>query len=474
MIKKKKELPKVDPVKIKPLFGLKPGLWLSIDYLIAIVLIFFMVAILPDIIDGHKRVSFNSAAYNAAVYVDDVYQGGTPFTRKIPSGTHRITYKVNGHEIDSFTVKVGHPVLFNWLFPRTQSVSSSATLTKEAFDSLSAELLEDANAYGAVLQYDEVHRYSPIFTNYAKSVETSSFAKDSSALRAALLFVDSQEMFEDAQNALEILGMKLDIPYSGLAESKTTGITDEQIPEIKAKSTSLKTDFFTLEGYEIPEAQFSNGKTVEATYPSVIKAGRTVSTQAFSIGAYCVTEYQFAQFLSQNPEWSIENKEKLISDGLVDEYYLDGVSTSLSAVTNKPVRNISWHAAQAFCTWLSAVSGRQVYLPSEDQWIAASFTDSEGGFQRSLMPSAAEKAPAAMLGSVWEMTGTRFIPMARIADEASLSQALETLDTFDSNTDMVIKGGSYVSDMSSIDRYSTGVAYRSLCSDYMGFRVAWN
>ncbi|MBQ7644135.1 MAG: SUMF1/EgtB/PvdO family nonheme iron enzyme, partial [Spirochaetales bacterium] len=283
-----------------------------------------------------------------------------------------------------------------------------------------------------------------------------------------------QEMYEDAQNALEILGLKLDIPYSGLAESKTTGITDEQIPEIKAKSTSLKTDFFTLEGYEIPEAQFSNGKTVEATYPSVIKAGRTVSTQAFSIGAYCVTEYQFAQFLSQNPEWSIENKEKLISDGLVDEYYLDGVSTSLSAVTNKPVRNISWHAAQAFCTWLSAVSGRQVYLPSEDQWIAASFTDSEGGFQRSLMPSAAEKAPAAMLGSVWEMTGTRFIPMARIADEATLSQALETLDTFDSNTDMVIKGGSYVSDMSSIDRYSTGVAYRSLCSDYMGFRVAWN
>ena len=62
MIKKKKELPKVDPVKIKPLFGLKPGLWLSIVYLIAIVLIFFLVAILPDIIDGHKHVTFTSTA----------------------------------------------------------------------------------------------------------------------------------------------------------------------------------------------------------------------------------------------------------------------------------------------------------------------------------------------------------------------------------------------------------------------------
>ena len=474
MIMKKKELPKVEPVKIKPLFGLKPGLWLSIVYLIAIVLIFFMVAILPDIIDGHKRVTFTSAAYNGAVYVDDVYHGGTPFTRKIESGTHQVSFRVNGFELDSFSVKVGHPVLFNWLFPRTQSVSSSATLTWEAFGALSEELLKDANAYSAVLEYDDVHRYSPIFSDYAKSIATCPFASDTAALEAALLFVDTPQMYEDAQRALEILDLKLDIPYSTLEEGKTVGTADEELPVLSAKSTSLKTDFFTMEGFSIPEAEFSNGRTAEATYPSVIQAGRTVSTESFSIGAYCVTEYQFAQFISQNPKWSIENKEQLIAEGLADEYYLDGVSTSLSAITNKPVKNISWYAAQAFCTWLSEVSGRQVYLPSEDQWIAASLTDSEGGFQRSLMPSAAEKAPAAMLGSVWEMTSTRFIPMARIADEVTLSKALDTLDAFNSPTDMVVKGGSYVSDMNSIDRFSTGATYRSLCSDFMGFRVAWN
>ena len=50
MKKSKKELPKVEPVKIKPLFGMKPGLWLSIAYLLAILLLFFLIGFLPDII----------------------------------------------------------------------------------------------------------------------------------------------------------------------------------------------------------------------------------------------------------------------------------------------------------------------------------------------------------------------------------------------------------------------------------------
>ena len=41
--KKTKELPKVDPVKIKPLFGMKPGLWLTIAYILALLLILFLV-----------------------------------------------------------------------------------------------------------------------------------------------------------------------------------------------------------------------------------------------------------------------------------------------------------------------------------------------------------------------------------------------------------------------------------------------
>ena len=94
MRKKNKDLPKVEPVKIKPLFGMKPGLWLTIAYCLALLLIIFLVAILPDMIDGHKRVTFTSDSGNVAVYLDGVYQGGTPFTRKVASGTYQVSYQV--------------------------------------------------------------------------------------------------------------------------------------------------------------------------------------------------------------------------------------------------------------------------------------------------------------------------------------------------------------------------------------------
>lgn len=465
---KNKDLPKVEPVEIKPLFGMKPGLWLTILYAIILCVAIFLVGFLPDMLDGSKRVSFTSKAYNAAVYVDGVYEGGTPFTRKIASGTHEVTFKVNGNEIDNMTVKVSHPVFFNWLFPRTQKVHSDAILTKEAYESVCAELLTDANAYSAILSYDSTRPYANIYTTFAKTVVSYGFERP--VLDAAFQFITTDAMYQDALEACRILGIATDIPYAELDGKSTVGVADAKAPVVTAKKTSLKTDYFTLEGYIISEADFSNGVKVTNSYPEIKEAGQNVHTDAFSLGSYCVTEYQYSQFVLANPQWAASNKESLKAQGLVDDYYLDGVTISTMVVSLKPVRNVSYYAAQAFCQWMSQITGKDVYLPNENQWIAASLTDTEGGFQKSLTPSAAETCPSAMIGGLWEITGTPFVPLARISN-ADVQSILESYDT---QVDMVVKGGSYVNSASAINRYSVGTTYRSLCSDYMGFRIAWN
>lgn len=471
--KNKKELPKVEPVKIKPLFGIRPGLWLTIAYALAFLVIVFAVCLLPDIINGSKRITFTSDAGTAAVYIDGNYAGGTPFTRKVASGNHDVSYKINGCEIDSFSVKVGHPVFLNWLFPRTQTVHSSATLTKDAFEALTKELLEDVNLYSAILEYDSVHRYAPLFTSYATSLVSSEFKHQSQVFESTLMFATSSEMQADADNAIAMLGINLFPMYKTL-DGKTNVGTSMAEPQLSASKTSLDAKTFTIEGFSIPEADFSNGKSVQASYPEVLEAGQQVHTDSFNIGAYCVTEYQYAQFIIANPMWAASNKENLVVQGLVDEYYLDGVTISTSVTGNRPVRNISWNAAKAFCDWLSVVTGKNVYLPTENQWIAASFTDIENGYQRSLAPSVAENFPSAMLGSVWEMTGTPFIPLARIHSQDMVERTHALLDSYETPVDMVIKGGSYANGYGTIDRYSVGTTYRSLCSDFMGFRIAWD
>ncbi len=475
-MKKKQELPQVEPVKIKPLFGLKPGLWLTIAYALAILLILFFVGVLPDLINGSKRVTFTSAAYNAAVYIDGEYAGGTPFTRRVESGTHNVSYQVNGYEIDSFTLKIGHPFFFNWLFPRTQKVASSATLTKEAFTALSKELLEDANLYSAILEYDEVHRYSPIFTTYAKCIKGSSYENQTQAFETALLFISTQEMYEDAKEALEILGLNLTLDASKLFEesSSTVGVAQEEDQIITAKATTLDAGVFKIEGFAIPQVTFSNGNEVESTYPQVKEAGQNVTTQSFNISSLCITENMWAYFVNENPDWGLSNKESLIEQGLVDDYYLDGVTLSMTVASNRPVRNISWYAAQAFCSWLSEKTGKNVSLPTENQWIAATLSDSEGGFQKSLMPSVNESAPSALLGGLWEFTNTPYIPLSRLISASEAEQAVKVLEALEVQASMIVKGGSYVNTASEINAYSVGTTYRNLCSDYMGFRIVWN
>lgn len=471
--KKIKELPKVDPVKIKPLFGMKPGLWLTIAYILALLLIIFLIGVLPDIIDAHKRVTFTSDSGTVAVYLDDVYQGGTPFTRKIKSGTYQVSYRLNGYEIDSFSLKVGMPVFFNWLFPRTQAVSSSATINEKAFDAVSLELLEKANAYSAILEYDSVHRYPGIFTKYADNVANSPYRTSGDAFEAASLFITTDEMLEDFENAASIIGINLLPIYKTLDQNGTTGVQDSETPVLKASKTSLKTEWFTIEGFTIPEADFSNGKTVKASFPEIMEAGKAVHTDTFNIGSYLITEAQFQQFITMNPQWNKDNKAELMAQGLVDEYYLSGVDFS-SGTANRPVINISWYAANAFCKWLSEATGKSVTMPSENQWMAACLADTEGGYQKSLMPSAAEKAPASLLGGLWDMTSTRFIPLSRIAADSQVEKAVEVLDRYGANTDMVVKGGSYVNDQSEISMYTTGLTSRSFCSAFIGFRIAWN
>ena len=79
-----------------------------------------------------------------------------------------------------------------------------------------------------------------------------------------------------------------------------------------------------------------------------------------------------------------------------------------------------------------------------------------------------------MLGGVWEMTDTDLIPLSRVIKGPTVENARKVLRSYDAQCDIVVKGGSYVNAMGSIDRYSVGSAYRSLCSDFMGFRIAWD
>jgi formylglycine-generating enzyme required for sulfatase activity len=99
--------------------------------------------------------------------------------------------------------------------------------------------------------------------------------------------------------------------------------------------------------------------------------------EAFSISAYEVNNRDYALFISDNPEWSVENRETLISEGKADENYLAGwgISGYSSGDAQKPVTGVSWYAAEAYSRWFTQHqlrgSGLTARLPREDEWEIA-------------------------------------------------------------------------------------------------------
>lgn len=399
-MKKTVKLPKVEPVKLKSVFGLKPGVWLTILYSAVLLLLIFLICFLPGIKHGSKRVTFTSKAFNAAVYIDGNYSGGTPYTVKVPSGTHKVEYKVNNELLDSFDFEVSHPVFLTWLFPRHMEISSEKGLTKQAYNALTAEFFEDLASYSAIEEYSDVHRYPPLFLNYAKSVKDYKDADLKVLTDYAVCFITTDEMFNDACEAFELLNLGKPVVPS-------------------------KTGMFNKEDYQLAET--------------------------------VVTEADFAKFIAENPFWSTSNKEVLIEQGLADSFYLEGTGTS----SLRSMVNVSYYAARAYCEWLSEKTGKNYFIPTQQQWTEAC-KKSDGKFAKTSLVS------SSMLGGVWEMTSSAYVPYG---DSPEVQDFLSKLNI---DTEIVVKGGSFVSKESEITAETAGVSSRQLCSDYMGFRVACN
>jgi len=97
-----------------------------------------------------------------------------------------------------------------------------------------------------------------------------------------------------------------------------------------------------------------------------------IFVEKFFIDKYPVTNKEFKDFLINNPEWDIEKASSIF----VDKSYLSHwIETDFERIKNYPVVNVSWFAANAYCSFL----GKR--LPSIDEWeyVASSSESSPVG-----------------------------------------------------------------------------------------------
>ena len=470
---KKEKLPEVEPVRLPVLFGMRPGKYILILLIAAVILIFFLLGILPGIVRGGRYISFETSYSDVGVILDGQYIGSSEGSRIfVSSGSHEAEYIKNGDTIYSETIEVDHPVLLTLLFKRTGSITPDLPKDPSIYEKSLEEAFSTVPVYSQITSAPDSFRMKNIFSDLARDAAASGVKDVSEEFFILLNFVTGEELLEDMDKAVAILeenGIRYVTPeFDSLYASIPLLLSSEYDMRMKPALPPLPSpvsdgDFFRYEG-----GTFIIG---DDSYPNISGAATLpyeTEVAPFEISSSYVSEHEWALFMEANPYWAKSNIDELIADGVADEYYLAGIFPSVSLKSSLPVRNISVYAAEAYVRWLSEKEGREYRLPTEAEYEVMAASASSKPYATTLVVMDSDNSsPRAVKGCLWEFTSTSYVPLARF------SFSYEELSGLGIG-DAVIKGGSYVNSPSSVSAASVGVMDKAATSEYAGFRVARN
>ncbi|GHV84059.1 hypothetical protein AGMMS50212_13990 [Spirochaetia bacterium] len=491
-------------VHLKPVFGIKPGRYLAVIYLLVILTIIFFIFFLPGLKNPGGVLVAATIPRGAAVRVDDVYMGTTPCVFFIRDGQRRVELVMPGFESRSIDFEVKGHVFASALLPRRFKVS----VVLEEKTPLAA-LLEGAREFAAWSFTGEN------ISSYQKPMSLSEGAyrsspKDSKEaekiIRAASRFVSSRSDIKDLLRA-KFLADNGGKPLSPLTVKMTIdGIlnfiagnpvwTSEVCDLLEERAQILfESDWYREKvinnifsaSHEAQNPQkavnlpsfggriaFSGLNFVEVSggnFKSALQLDTETKIEHFFIAADEVSSAVFGNFLEENPEWNENHTAALIEKGLVSSDYL--LTSNDPEYPSPTVCGVSWYAAQAFCRWLAAklpksLEGWEVRLPTEIEWeytANAVSAGRDGGLIKRMLPvsAAAGSGSKSKESGLWEWCLDPFAPVFSLQADAAYIDAV-------SSPNRSVRGGCWINPPGSISIATRGGLQPESCSAFVSFR----
>lgn len=475
-----------DVVALKSLFGLRPGMYLAILYAILILAALFAVLLLPGLVKPGSMVTFDAEPRGAAVRVDGVYVGAAPCRVFVAAGHRKVTFASPGFSETVVEKEIGSRAFGSLFFPRVDSA-----IAKLHSDDPVAALVLGAADYAAwtfageptatyqvpMVLSEAAYRASPAAADEAvrKRMEdvlraAARFASYSSAQRdllRATLLVDSAGLSPSPVAALRsgraILEYLSGNPGASAWLASSLGSA--------ASSEVAGSDWYAAENARASKLVASSRTSVAASSSRRVSVGalgfreipsgvltptgsfpRTIDLPSFYIAEKEVDESSWSAFLAANPQWRLENAADLTARGLISSGYLEKSPDPAYPAPSMP--GVSWHAAVAYCAWLSSslpasLSGYEVRLPSEAEWERAA-RSSPAGVER-------------MIGGLWEWCADAYAPLDFLAAPRTAEDAV-------ASPERSVRGGSWANSGTSVSVDTRASLPGDSCSPFVGFR----
>ncbi len=508
-----------DIVKLKPIFGVHPGKYLTVLYAVILALILFILLFLPGIIKPGSVYLFSSAPSGARVMIDGEYQGATPCRVFVPGGSHELVIERDYFSVHNETLESGNRVFASLFAPKKVEYSAQLELTDpEGFFNHTFTAFSN---WGMIDSYYENYQPEPVLSSFFKALQDTGYTNEEvmyDFLYNVMSFVHTDYLLQDFFNAVmifeQIRGNKVEFDQD-ITESFTTlpfftelakaydnipfwmysVLSDEEresglnwFPAVQEEYSGFLRDFsndhpaassavnlFGIRFVRLSGGQFLMGSDGN-NFPFPAAAGD------FFIMDREVTAGLYRQFISENPDWSADNLSVLISENLVNEDYL---KTFDSLSDDAPVNFISWYAAEAFCSWLTgklpaSFSEYSAGLPDEIQWEWAAatedqntgvFTESEPGSALSVSGRFPNSSGIYDIhGNLWEWCDNWYSPAGYLI--SSRDPALNTLSIENYQAvEKSVRGGSWANKIDTVTVSTRGSQPPSWCTEFSGFRV---
>lgn len=375
-----------DEVRLPPVLGIRPGVYLAALYALAVALVLFLVLVYPGLASPGALVILKTDPEGAALRVDGVYAGTSADRIFVSKGRHTLELGLPGFTPQRIECDIPGRVFASALFPRRFPLE--ARLRAEdpvaAFAAAAGDYAawtfggEPVAAWQVPLSLSEgAYRLGPaalpgtseggavreIIAASARFATTRGALRD--LLRAGFLADNgglSPSPLTFAQSAAAFARFVSDNPGSALWLSET--LPPESSALIAASSWYEKQRAFAAtagasrsigSGGAPPLERISLGGLSFTALPGFLAATEQVSVRAFG------------EFLAANPQWREDQKEILEEQELAAPGYLDGEGYT------EGIASVSWFAAGAYCEWFSlglppALAGWEVRLPTEAEW----------------------------------------------------------------------------------------------------------
>jgi len=372
-------------VKLKPIAGIRPGVYLTALYSLILLFILFSFLLFPGLKNPGVMLVVTTEPAGAAIRVNDIYRGVSGSRIFVPKGTHTIEAVMPGFEGESAVHEIPSRLFGSLFFPRIYKVEftlkttdPAAAFAHYAADFAAWTFMGEPTAFWQIpMSLSEgAYRVGPNKEANEELQEilkaSASFAVTQAALRDLIRAKILLDNSGNAPSPTALLGSISDVMAFFSENPDAVQLTNLLTGETAAKIEdsdwykSLHKKHTLLSPNDVLLRRYLGGarprQIAGVTFVDIEIGG------SFFISENPVNRSLFETFLNENPEWR-EHKTDYVSDEIIGHPI---------EINRNNITGITWYAAEAFCKWLSlrlpaSMSDMEIRLPTEKEWSNASY-----------------------------------------------------------------------------------------------------